>query len=54
VTDLSERISMDAFNRAMWPDPHRRPTALSDFGRYHYRSFKRLPVSFVELRATKR
>jgi SAM-dependent methyltransferase len=54
VTDLSERISMEAFNRAMRRGPRLHPAVLSAFGRYHYRSFKRLPVSFVELRATKR
>jgi ubiquinone/menaquinone biosynthesis C-methylase UbiE len=54
TTDLSERISMDAFNRAMWRGRPPHPAALSAFGRYHYRSFRRLPVRFVELRATKR
>lgn len=53
VTDLSERISMAAFNRAMRPGSHLDSAELSDFGRYHYRSFTRLPVRFVELRATK-
>lgn len=56
VTDLSERVSMEMFNRAMWrgASPDRHPEGLSDFGRSHYRSFTRLPVSFAELRATKR
>ena len=54
VTDLSEHISMDAFNRAMLRGRQVHPAALSEFGRHHYRSFKRLPVRFVELRATKR
>lgn len=53
VTDLSERISMEAFNRAMRRGPLLQSTELSDFGRHHYRSFTRLPVRFVELRATK-
>lgn len=54
VTDLSERISMEAFNQAMLRGRQVLPAALSDFGQHHYRSFKRLPVRFVELRATKR
>jgi hypothetical protein len=54
VTDLSERISMEAFNRAMLRGRQVHPAALSEFGRHHYRSFKRLAVRFVELRATKR
>ena len=53
VTDLSERISTDAFNRAMRRGPLPQSTELSDFGRHHYRSFTRLPVRFAELRATK-
>jgi hypothetical protein len=31
-----------------------RPAALSAFGRHHYRTFKRLPVTFAEIRAVKR
>lgn len=52
VNDLSARISMEAFDRAMRSASD--PTALSEFGRHHYRSFTRLPVRFAELRATKR
>lgn len=54
TTDLSDRVSMEAFNRAMWDGRPSHPAALSAFGRHHYRRFNRLPVRFVELRATKR
>lgn len=54
MTDLSERISTEAFHRAMRRGAGLAPAGLSDFGRQHYRSFTRLPLRFVELRATKR
>lgn len=53
MTDLSGRISMDAFNRAMWRGGIPHQAELTAFGQDHYRGFKRLPVRFVELRATK-
>jgi cyclopropane fatty-acyl-phospholipid synthase-like methyltransferase len=54
VTDLSGRVSMEAFNRAMLQGRRVRSAELSAFGRHHYRSFKRLPVTFAEIRAAKR
>ncbi len=53
VADLSDCVSMEHFNRAMLRGRRLRADDLTAFGQHHYRSFKRLPVHFAQMRATR-